>query len=669
MVKEYKVKNPKLRLHYIILSCMLISTFFMALGYSQLSGIDLSATGTANATAQDGLYICNVEGVNVSDSTIKSYIQNMMNIDVDLSESSTAIYKVTVYNSTSVPLTYSNTVFDESVNINQDITYELEGISDGTVVESKKYLTFQVTFKYKNGIEASSSNNYLDAYMGFNFILSNVSMTLDKEIYIVNSNSTITVRATIVNNNDFDIIGTLTTTSENFQTFNKNVEVLANSSLTVGLFITTLKNDSGNLRLNLLEPIITSYEVQIKTQVTEKDYGYIMSGANTSSTSTYLGTDLIKNQIEEINFVDMLDVPDNSLGSFDVSYSGTSGEIMAYYYNKNGNYNSDGNELYELYIGTDATVVKIKKGDYLFANLTNLERINFIDANGINRFDTSDVKTMSYMFYNCTSIKKLDLTNFNTIQTTHLNNMFATCTNLKEIDLSSFNTKNVINMAHLFNKCSNISNLDLSNFDTTNVTVMLGMFEGTRSLEKLDLNNFNTSKVSRMGDMFRNCGVKELDLSNFNTSNTTEMSSMFQLCSNLEKIDISSFDTSKVKSFHYMFSGTKIQELDLSNFSTNIVTDTHNMFDSCRNLKTVYVSENWDLSNVTNSNKMFASTINIVGENGTVFDSNYIDKTYARIDGYNNLPGYFSQKVTEETESEDLIVEDEISDIKNEIVN
>ena len=657
-MKEYKVKNQKLRLHYIILSCMLISTFFMALGYSQLSGIDLSVNTTSNAIAQDGIYICNVEGVNVSDSTVKSYIQNMMNVDVDLSKSSTAVYKVTFYNNSSVPFTYSDTVFDEAININQDITYELSGISEGTEVEEKKYLTFQVTFKHKDGIEASNSNNYLDAYIGFKFILPNVYMTLDKEKYQVNSNSQITVRTTIINNNNFDISANLTTTSENFQTFNRNVEVLANSTLTVSISITMFKNDSGNLILNVLEPINASYELPIKTEISQKDYGYIVSGSNTDSTSTYLGTKLLKNQIEEINFVDMLDVPENPLGYFDVSYNGTLGEIMAYYYNENENYNSEGNELYELYIGTDATVVKIKKGDYLFANLINLEKINFIDANGINRFDTSDAKTMSYMFYKCTNLKKLDLTSFKTIQMTHLNNMFASCTNLKEIDLSSFVTKNVINMAHMFNKCSSISNLNVSNFDTSNVTVMLGMFEGTTSLEKLDLSNFNTSKVFRMGDMFRNCGVTELDLSNFDTSNTTEMSSMFQSCSKLEKVDISSFDTSKVKSFHYMFSGTSIQELDLTNFSTNTVTDTHNMFDSCKKLKTVYVNENWDLSNVTNSTKMFAANINIVGGNGTVFNSNYIDKTYARIDGYNDLPGYFSQKVTEEPESEELIVEE-----------
>ncbi len=41
---------------------------------------------------------------------------------------------------------------------------------------------------------------------------------------------------------------------------------------------------------------------------------------------------------------------------------------------------------------------------------------------------------------------------------------------------------------------------------------------------------------------------------------------------------------------------------------------------------------------------MFQNDIKLVGGNGTTYDSNKIDDEYARIDGKDNLPGYFTKK-------------------------
>ena len=47
---------------------------------------------------------------------------------------------------------------------------------------------------------------------------------------------------------------------------------------------------------------------------------------------------------------------------------------------------------------------------------------------------------------------------------------------------------------------------------------------------------------------------------------------------------------------------------------------------------------------VTSSSDMFYNTTNLVGGSGTTYNSSYIDKTYARIDGGTSLPGYFTLK-------------------------
>ena len=55
--------------------------------------------------------------------------------------------------------------------------------------------------------------------------------------------------------------------------------------------------------------------------------------------------------------------------------------------------------------------------------------------------------------------------------------MFFGCESLKKLDLSKFNTSNVTNMSFMFYECSSLKELiNISNFDTTNVSNMHAMF-------------------------------------------------------------------------------------------------------------------------------------------------------------------------------------------------
>ena len=52
--------------------------------------------------------------------------------------------------------------------------------------------------------------------------------------------------------------------------------------------------------------------------------------------------------------------------------------------------------------------------------------------------------------------------------------------------------QNVTNMSYMFYKCSNLTNLDLSNFNSQKVNNMYAMFYSCSNLIYLDLSNFNT---------------------------------------------------------------------------------------------------------------------------------------------------------------------------------
>ena len=47
--------------------------------------------------------------------------------------------------------------------------------------------------------------------------------------------------------------------------------------------------------------------------------------------------------------------------------------------------------------------------------------------------------------------------------------MFCECTALKELDISNFNTKNVTTMKQMFTECSSLKELNLPKSNTDNV--------------------------------------------------------------------------------------------------------------------------------------------------------------------------------------------------------
>ena len=61
---------------------------------------------------------------------------------------------------------------------------------------------------------------------------------------------------------------------------------------------------------------------------------------------------------------------------------------------------------------------------------------------------------MSWMFFDCSSLKELNINNFNTNNVTDMESMFYECSSLKELNLNNFNTNNVTNMSWMFYGCS-----------------------------------------------------------------------------------------------------------------------------------------------------------------------------------------------------------------------
>lgn len=97
--------------------------------------------------------------------------------------------------------------------------------------------------------------------------------------------------------------------------------------------------------------------------------------------------------------------------------------------------------------------------------------------------DTSNIKSMSYMFNHCNKVRRLDLSKFNTSNVYSFEFMFSSCQSLESIDLSMLDGSSITATSLMFNYCTNLEKIDISNWDFTN---------------KVELNN--------AADMFNYCG-------------------------------------------------------------------------------------------------------------------------------------------------------------------
>ena len=279
----------------------------------------------------------------------------------------------------------------------------------------------------------------------------------------------------------------------------------------------------------------------------------------------------------------------------------------------------------------------------MFSGCTNLTNLD------ISNFNTSNVMYMSYMFRDCNKLTSLDLSHFDTTKTNSFDFMFQGCKNLECLNISNFKLKN--NIRDLFANCYSLNELNLSGVTATNITNMQDTFWNCRSLKSLDLNDWDVQNLTTTHQTFSNCTALEtLNISNWKTSDKlTRMHGMFYSCSSLKQLDLSNLDTTGVENADFMFYKCEsLTELDISNFNTSNMKSMWLMFWLCSGLTKIYVSEfnaetntGWTTTAVTKSEGMFRGCTKLVGGNGTTYNNNITDKTYAVIDTA-TTPGYLT---------------------------
>ena len=340
--------------------------------------------------------------------------------------------------------------------------------------------------------------------------------------------------------------------------------------------------------------------------------------------------------------------------------------------------------------------------DFMFCSsikLTNLD---------LSSFNTAKVTDMGYMFQNCHSLISIDLSSFNTSQVIDMYYMFGGSNNLRTIYVGNgWSTAAVMYSNNMFYGCTSLVGGQGTTYNASNpmdktyahidggpsnpgyfsekpkeayacytssnttLTFYYDNQRSSRSGTTYDLNtgtyvtgwetdgtNANVTKVvfdpsfadarpTTTYDWFYEMANLQsiTGMSYLNTSEVTHMGWMFGNCTKLTSLDVSHFNTSQVVSMKGMFQQcSSLTSLDLSSFNTSKVTIMHSMFNKCSNLRTVYVGNGWTTAAVTSSNNMFSDCTRLVGGQGTTYNSNHVNKTYAHIDGGPSNPGYFTAK-------------------------
>ena len=117
----------------------------------------------------------------------------------------------------------------------------------------------------------------------------------------------------------------------------------------------------------------------------------------------------------------------------------------------------------------------------------------------------------------------------------------------------------------------------------TEVTNLSKMFKGLKNILEVDLSKFDSTKVRAMNEMFNGCdNIQKIDFTNFKTSNMISWYSLFYNCKSLLSLDLSSFQTNKVKNFGSMLLGCQLlTSVDLTSFDASSMTHMDNMFKNC----------------------------------------------------------------------------------------
>ena len=212
------------------------------------------------------------------------------------------------------------------------------------------------------------------------------------------------------------------------------------------------------------------------------------------------------------------------------------------------------------------------------------------------------------LFYGCTSLKTLNMSNYKFYQ--YFRYQFREATNLQELILDNCDFSTLESFERIFEEMPNVTKISLNNVTfPTNLTDCTCLFRNCSKLTDLTITAKNNVRLKPSDAQYMFSGLKAM--TNFDNaflgidfSNCTSLYATFQDCSSLKTIDISSLNLRRVSNLDSTFKNciNLASVIGLETQSTPMLTTIKNMFQNCQSLTRI------DLSNLGLNNYVTIDT-------------------------------------------------------------
>ena len=278
-----------------------------------------------------------------------------------------------------------------------------------------------------------------------------------------------------------------------------------------------------------------------------------------------------------------------------------------------------------------------------------------------DNFKTNSTTTMQGMFQGFMT-PSLDISHFSLENTTTMEDMFSGKEASRTYAVGGqyyavseviwpngiLNAPHLTTMKSLFHKNYHITKLNLPKFVSPALTDTSYMiYQLDKEITEIDVNGLDTQNVEDMSEMFDGLKFDRGSLGGsfapkFKTTSLKNMYAMFYDM-NVDHLDLTAFDVSNVTNMEYTLGNAYFITIDLTGWNTSNVENMRYLFYNNWYLTTIYASDSFVTTKVTQSDDIFNMNgyDNLVGGNGTHATGQ--DITYARIDRPGK-PGAFTLK-------------------------